>query len=183
MKVSSCRRTDRPTDCARAVCAYCCVCGRPVHAAPHAAAAKAHARARTHPEQLSSSATEPRKAGHVVRASAAANSTRRPLHYGEHDDPCKMAYSRMAFLSRACVLPNLPANSRHTGTLAGSRRACTSSSSSSAGAALVRSHSVAPFLDDGLEEDGAGRLVRSCKTAQKSIWHTRTHRGCESVHA
>ena len=40
--------------------------------------------------------------------------------------------------------------------IVGSQRTCTGSSSS-AGAALVRSLSVAPFLDDGLEEDGAGR--------------------------
>ena len=76
-----------------------------------------------------------------------------PLHYGESDDPCKMTYSIMAFFGRPCVLPKHQQNCRHTGALAGSRRACTGSSSS-AGAALVRSLSVAPFLDDGLEEDG-----------------------------
>ena len=59
-------------------------------------------------------------------------------------------------MSRPCVLPKLLAKCRHTGTLAGSRRECTGSSSS-AEAALVRSLSAASFHDDGLEEDGAGR--------------------------
>ena len=66
----------------------------------------------------------PRRARRA-RASAAANSKRRPLQYGENDDPCKMTYSRMAFFGRPCVRPTLPAKCRHTGALAGSRCTCT----------------------------------------------------------
>ena len=73
-----------------------------------------------------------------------------------------MTYSIMAFLSRACVLPKQPATCRHTGTLAGSRHMCSSSGSS---AALIPSLPVAPFLDDGLEEDGAGATQTvTCRT-------------------
>ena len=86
---------------------------------------------------------------------AAANSTRRPLHYGASDDPWKMRRTRTWPFSAApaCSKPASKMHA-HTGTLAGSRCACTGSSSS-AGAALVRALSVAPCVDDGLEEDGA----------------------------
>ena len=92
-----------------------------------------------------------------ARVSAAANSTRRALHHGESGDYWKMTYSRMAFSSRPCVLPELPAKCRHTGTLTGGSRCACRGSSSSTGAALVRSLTVSPFLNDGLERDGAGR--------------------------
>ena len=100
-----------------------------------------------------------------ARVSAAANSTRRALHHGESGDYWKMTYSRMAFSRRPCMLPELPAKCRHTGALAGSRRARAQAACSSTGVALVRALSVAPFPDDGLEEGGPEREQAACRAA------------------
>ena len=67
----------------------------------------------------------------------------------------------MAFFSRPCVLPKLPAKCRRTSTLGLSLGArAQAAAAARIGTALVRSLSVALFLEDGLEDDeddGVGR--------------------------
>ena len=97
------------------------------------AAARARARAPAHPSPRGwARRARTRRAVATPSCSAVVMSTRRLLHYGAIDDPCKMTYSRMAFFSRPCDSREARAKSAaHVHTQQLSEHARVSSSSGS----------------------------------------------------
>ena len=169
------RHRDRPTAVPQPHCTCVPFTQRRMQQRPKCARA---------PTRSSPSATEPRhaalaKPGRVCRAVRASElrPTPRAARFttGQATTPGKRRTRKWPFSAApACSKPASKMHA-HTGTLAGSRCACTGSSSS-AGAALVRALSVAPCVDDGLEEDGArhkhaaGRATRH--EARPAAWIT-----------
>ena len=127
--------------------------------------ARARARAPAHPSPRGCRAqrARARRARATPSTSAVAMSTPRPLQYGESGDPCKMTYSIMAFFSRPCssckARAKVVVHARAPAVRTQSER---QQQPAHARERLHAAHtfrvvSIAPCIDDELEEDGSRR--------------------------
>ena len=134
--------------------------------------AKASAVART--ERELRRRTRARGAGGWIRSARllARWSTRRPLQYGESDDPSKMTYSRMAFFGRPCsfckgrakILVHARAPAVRTRSERQQQQPAQARERLHA-AHTFRALSIAPCIDDEVEEDGSRRKEAAARAA------------------